>query len=324
MLYGGCSQDSAQPQEPQAQIKKPIFEISLAQWSLHRSIFGQNPGDTIGWDAFSQTLNSPNYRTLLAGNIDPLDFPLIAKRDYGINAVEYVNVFFFDRGKDQDYLSELKRRSDGEGVRNVLIMCDAEGEFGDPEEANRKRAVENHYKWVEAAQFLGCHSIRVNAASDPSLEAGEQMRLAAEGLRPLCEFADAYEINILVENHGGLSSNAQWLVGVMKLVDHPRIGTLPDFGNFTISETETYDRYKGIQELMPFAKSVSAKSYDFDAEGNETATDFHRVMRIVLDAGFRGWVGIEYEGDTLSEPDGIRATKALLERIREELADEYS
>ncbi len=278
-----------------AMPKKDLFEISLAEWSLHRALF--------------------------AGEMDHLDFPKTARQTFGIDAVEYVNTFFKDKARDRAYLRELQSRCDGEGVRSVLIMCDGEGNLGDPDEAKRRQAVENHHQWVEAAQFLGCHAIRVNARSEGSYD--EQMRLAADGLRRLTEYGAAHGMNVIVENHGGLSSNGKWLAGVMKRVDHPRCGTLPDFGNFQIAEGEWYDRYEGVAEMMPYAKAVSAKSHDFDAEGNETHTDYFRMMRIVLDAGYRGRVGIEYEGSEMSEPDGIRATKALLLRVREALAPEY-
>jgi sugar phosphate isomerase/epimerase len=201
-------------------------------------------------------------------------------------------------------------------------MCDGEGAIGDADPAARTRAVENHYRWVEAARFLGCHSIRVNAQSSGSPE--EQRRLAVDGLRRLTEFASGHEVNVLVENHGGLSSNGAWLSSVIRAVDHPRCGTLPDFGNFQLSETEWYDRYLGVEELMPFARAVSAKSHAFDPEGNEREKDFLRLMRIVLRSGYRGFVGIEFEGTEISEADGIRSTKALLERVRETLAEEFA
>jgi sugar phosphate isomerase/epimerase len=272
-----------------------LFTISLAEWSLHR--------------------------TLNAGELDNLDFPATARRDYGIGAVEYVNSFFKDKAEDQDYLTDLKQRADDNGVRSLLIMCDGEGALGDPDEAARTQAVENHYRWVEAAKFLGGHSIRVNAQSRGTPE--EQLDLAADGLRRLTEFATERDINVIVENHGGLSSNGAWLTSVMRAVDHPGCGTLPDFGNFRIAEDDWYDRYQGVTELMPFAKAVSAKSHDFDEHGDETGTDYMRMMRVVLDAGYRGYVGIEYEGGRLSEPEGIRATKALLEKTRTALAGEY-
>lgn len=268
-----------------------LFKISLAEWSLNRAIFGKK--------------------------LDNLDFPLTAKRDYGINAVEYVNQFWKNKAKDRNYLAELKKRCDGEGVRSLLIMCDDEGALGDPDTAARKKAVENHYKWVEAAKYLGCHSIRVNAESKGAY--GEQLDRAADGLRQLSEFGRQYGLNIIVENHGGLSSNGQWLAAVMRKVNMPNCGTLPDFGNFDLGDGKQYDRYKGVAELMPFAKGVSAKSHDFDAAGNEIHTDYRRMLKIVLDAGYRGYIGIEYEGEKMSEPDGIRATKKLLEVVRNEM-----
>jgi sugar phosphate isomerase/epimerase len=253
--------------------------------------------------------------------LDNLDFPAATRREYGLDAIEYVNQFFKDRAEDMSYLRDLKSRCDDNGVTSLLIMCDGEGALGDQDGAARTRAVENHYRWVEAAKYLGCHSIRVNAQSTGTTD--EQRELAADGLRRLTEFAAERDINVIVENHGGISSNGAWLASVMRAVDHPRCGTLPDFGNFRIAADELYDRYQGVTELMPFAKAVSAKSHDFDEQGNETNTDYVRMMRIVLDAGYRGYVGIEYEGSTLSEPDGIRATKALLERARARLEGEY-
>jgi L-ribulose-5-phosphate 3-epimerase len=276
--------------------EEPLFRISLAQWSLHR--------------------------TLRAGELDNLDFPGVTRTDYGIDAVEYVNTFFKDRVEDREYLGELKRRCQDHGVESLLIMCDGEGAIGDPDPAGRTRAVENHYRWVGAARFLGCHSIRVNAQSRGTRE--EQLELAADGLRRLTEFAAERDINVLVENHGGLSSDGSWLAAVMRAVDHPRCGTLPDFGNFRMAEDEWYDRYQGVRELMPFAKAVSAKSHAFGEDGNEREMDYQRLLRIVLEAGYRGFVGIEYEGSELGEPDGIRATKALLERVRETLKGEFA
>ncbi|MFQ5792192.1 MAG: sugar phosphate isomerase/epimerase family protein [Acidobacteriota bacterium] len=298
----------------------PLFRISLAQWSLHRSVFGDSLTMLSG-SQFEEALHA-DPDSVLRGELDPLELARTARREFDIDAVEYVNTFFFGRAKDREYLREMKSRAEGEGVRSLLIMCDAEGELGAPDEPARTKAVENHYRWVEAAKFLGCHSIRVNAASRGSWD--EQMNLAADGLRRLAEFGDDYGINVLVENHGGLSSNGQWLSGVMQRVAHPRIGTLPDFGNFRIGEDETYDNYQGMRELMPYAKAVSAKSHDFDPRGDETVVDFRQMMRIVLDAGYRGYVGIEYEGQRLSEREGIRATKDLLERVRDELTGEYA
>lgn len=277
-----------------ADERKLPFMISLAEWSLHRTLF--------------------------ARKLDHLDFPKVARQDYGLEAIELVNQFFKDKARDLDYLNEFKKRADGHGVKVLLIMVDGEGALGQPDAARRKKAVENHYKWVEAARHLDCHSIRVNAETEGVGSPEEQAERAADGLRQLARFAVKHGLNVLVENHGGLASNGAWLAGVIKKVNLPNCGTLPDFGNFRISEGEEYDRYRGVAELMPFAKAVSAKSHDFDAEGNEVHTDFRRMMKIVLDAGYRGYVGIEYEGNRLSEPEGIRATKALLERIQKEMS----
>jgi L-ribulose-5-phosphate 3-epimerase len=272
--------------------RAPLFEISLAEWSLHR--------------------------TLRAGTLTNLDFPRKA-RSFGLAAVEYVNSFFADRVGDAKYLAELRARCTAEGVRSLLIMCDGLGALGDADETKRRQAVANHRPWVDAAQALGCHSIRVNAQSQGSAE--EQQKLAADGLRRLCELADPAGIDVIVENHGGLSSNGAWLAATLAAVKHPRCGSLPDFGNFRVSDTETYDRYRGIDELMPFARGVSAKSHDFDQNGDEVHTDYRRMLEVVVGThAWRGHIGIEYEGGKLAEDDGIRATKALLERVRDELA----
>ncbi|MFM9116898.1 MAG: sugar phosphate isomerase/epimerase family protein [Planctomycetota bacterium] len=261
----------------------PAFKISLAEWSLHKTIFG--------------------------GKLNHLDFAKTAKQEFGIEAVEYVNQFFKDKAKDEKYLGEMKQRCSDLGVKSLLIMIDGEGKLGDADEKKRVQAVENHYKWIEAAKFLGCHSIRVNAASDGTYE--EQMERAADGLHRLGEFGAKHGLNVIVENHGGLSSNGKWLAATIKKANLPNVGTLPDFGNF-----HDYDRYQGVTETMPFAKAVSAKSHDFDSEGNETKTDYLKMMKIVLAAGYHGYVGIEYEGSKLDEVAGILATKKLLERCQ--------
>ncbi len=275
--------------------EKP-FEISLAQWSLHRS--------------------------LQKKEMDNLDFAKTAK-ELGIDAVEYVNSFFKKKANDTAYLDQMKKRCEDNGVKSLLIMVDGEGKLGAKETGKRKKSVENHHKWVAAAKHLGCHSIRVNAASAGTYQ--EQVKLASDGLRQLSEFAAKHEINVIVENHGGLSSNGQWLAQVIRAVDMDNCGTLPDFGNFWIQRPKNgnegikYDRYVGVSALMPFAKAVSAKSYAFDVKGNETMMDYERLMQIVFDSGYRGHVGIEFEGKTDAKK-GIVATRKLLERCREKLS----
>ena len=297
----GCSNSGSAQDDNGYGPEDSLFGISLAQWSLHRAFYA-DPGS---W----------NY-------LDTKNFAAIARETFGIGAVEYVNRFYVDQVRDDIYLKDMRAISDDAGVKNLLIMCDDQGRLGDPDEAARTAAVEGHFQWADMAAQLGCRALRVNANSEGSFE--EQQQLAADGLRQLAEYTKQYDISVIVENHGGLSSHAAWLAGVMDLADHEYVGTLPDFGNFKISDEEQYDPYVGVTELMPYARGVSAKAFDFDAEGNETNYDYLRMMKIVLDAGYRGYVGIEYEGDDLSEPEGIVQTKALLERVRETLRSDYA
>ena len=290
--HGGKGKKGMKPARDNATDGKP-YKISLAQWSLHR--------------------------TIRAGELDPIDFPKFARTEFDIGGVEYVNQFFKDKANDEAYLSEMKKRGDDHDVSHVLIMVDGEGRLGDPSGKARKQAVDQHVKWLDAAKFLGCHSIRVNAASEGSWE--QQRDHAADGLRRLGEEAEAYGLNVLVENHGGLSSNGEWLASVMKYADHPLVGTLPDFGNFIIDRKtgEAFDRYRGLELLMPYAEAVSAKTYGFDGEGNETTIDYPRMMKTVLENDYHSWVGIEWEGNDPGEIEGIKQTKALLERLQGEL-----
>jgi L-ribulose-5-phosphate 3-epimerase len=278
------------------------FEISLAQWSLHKALF--------------------------AGDIKALDFPVVARKTYDIGAVEYVNQFFADKAKDQSFLKQLKQRAEDHGVVSSLIMVDGEPEMASTDKAVRLAAIEGHKKWVEAAKYLECTAIRINLHGDGA--EAEWIKHSTDSMRALCEFAADFNINILVENHGGFSSSAKLLTDVMRAVDHPRCGTMPDFGNFCVRRrdgdmwespcVEQYDIYKGVAELMPYAGAVSAKTFDFDEKGNETSIDFRAMLKLVKAANYQGYVGIEYEGKTLSEEAGIRASKKLLETIRAEMA----
>ncbi|MGB2713121.1 MAG: sugar phosphate isomerase/epimerase family protein [Vicinamibacterales bacterium] len=278
---------------------EPLYKISLAEWSINRPLFG--------------------------GRMQHLDFAKIAK-SVGIQAIEYVNQFFKDKAKDTAFLKEMNTRAQGEGVTQVLIMCDGEGNLGDPDPAKRQTAVENHYKWVDAAKFLGCHTIRVNGYSSGTPD--EQMKLVADGMRKLVEYADKQAINVVIENHGGLSSNGKWLVQTIKMVNHPRAGTLPDFGNFRIAgpsrdnpnaKIESYDSYVGVAEMMPLAKGVSVKPRVWDFQGNSSDIDLLKMMKIVVDAGYHGHAGIEH-GPEGKELEGVRELRAQLERVRDQLA----
>ena len=282
-----------------AQGKAPLYKISLAEWSI----------------------NQP----LRKGTLQHLDFAKIAK-SVGIDAIEYVNQFFMDKATDASYLAEMNTRAKGEGVTQVLIMCDQEGSLGDPDAAKRQQAVENHHKWVTAAKTLGCHSIRVNAYSAGTPE--EQGKLVADGLHKLCEFADGHGLNVIIENHGGMSSNAKWLMATIKRADHKRAGTLPDFGNFSISrpternptaKLESYDSYVGVQEMMPLAKGVSVKPTVWDFHGKSGPIDLPKMMKIVVDAGYHGYCGIEH-GASGRELESIRELREQLEATRTQLS----
>lgn len=285
-----------------ASSKKMFFEISLAQWSLHKALGVRGDKPTL----------------------DHLDFAAKARNDFGIGGIEYVNQFFKDKAKDMAFLKQMNQRAADHDVKQLLIMIDREGGLAETDDKVRTAAVENHYKWVDAAQFLGCHSIRVNAFSQ-SDKMEEAAKAAVDGLGKLAMYAKEGNINVIVENHGGFSSNGAWLKGVMDQIGMDNCGTLPDFGNFCIRRdggqpwegecVEEYDRYQGVTELMTHAKAVSAKTHDFDTTGNEIHTDYMKIMKIVKDAGYTGFVGIEYEGDKLTEEEGIKATKALLEKV---------
>lgn len=271
---------------------KPFFEISLAEWSLHKALFGNK--------------------------MTNLDFPVMAKKEFGISIVEYVNQFFKDKAQDKQYLAELLGRCRDNGVRNHLIMIDGEGDLGATDAAERTKSVENHYKWVDAAHYLGCATIRVNAYGKGTAQ--EVQKAAVDGLSRLSEYAKKANINVIVENHGSFTSNGEWLLGTIRQVGKPNVGILPDFGNFCIRRessgcVEEYDKYKAVKEWMPLAKGVSAKSLNFDAAGNCVETDYPKMFNIIKASGFKGIVGVEYEGEKLSEEEGIRKTKALLEKV---------
>ncbi len=255
---------------------------------------------------------------LKAGTLDPLDFPAFARRTCGVAGVEYVSTFYRGlplggtSGSVPSWIHDLKGRADGAGVKSLLIMCDGEGDLGDPDSVARAKAVDSHRRWLDAAAFLGCHSIRVNARSSGTLS--EQIDRCAEGFRALCAIAEPMKLSVIVENHGGLSCDGEWVASVVRKTAMGNFGTLPDFGNFRCEDGTMGDRYAGVKAMMPFARAVSAKSHEFDAAGNETATDFAKMMGIVRAAGYRGWVGVEYEGDKASEIAGTNATRDLLLR----------
>ena len=306
MLVFACGKKTEKVEEsseaPVEEVSKgPFFKLSLAQWSLHKQI--------------------------QAGEMSPMDFAQKAS-ELGFEGIEYVSQLYENelaKGDDpvaamETMLMTLKEKSEMYKVQNVLIMVDHEGDMAVLDDQERAKTVENHKKWVDAAAYLGCHSIRVNAQGEGSYE--EVAEAAVKGLSALADYAASKGVNVLVENHGGYSSNGKWLAEVMAEVNKPNCGTLPDFGNFCLTEgygsinaaecDNPYDIYQGVTELMPYAKAVSAKSYDFDDEGNQPKIDYAKMVQIVKDAGYTGFIGVEYEGSNLEEVEGIKATKALL------------
>jgi len=286
-----------------AQTPAPAFgEISLAQWSLHKALF--------------------------KGELTNLDFPGVARQKFGIGTVEYVNQFFKDKAKDHAYLRALQQRCHDNGVTNHLIMIDGEGDLGSPDAGQRQQAVENHRPWLEAAAYLGCRSVRVNAFGKGTAEQVQQAATAALG--QLSAYAQPLGLHVLVENHGSYTSNGQWLLRTIRGVGQANVGILPDFGNFCVRResgelyagrcVEEYDKYQALAEWLPVIKTgVSAKTIDFDAAGNCRETDYYKMLGLLKKAGFRGYLGIEYEGENVSEEEGIRRTKALLEKVTRSL-----
>jgi sugar phosphate isomerase/epimerase len=261
------------------------FDISMAAWSVHRMV--------------------------QAGRLKQIDMPELCRKQLDLGGLELVNSFF--PSPQYGYLLDLKKRAADHGVKILLIMCDGEGDLGHADKPARMLAARNHRKWVDVAAVLGCHSIRCNSGGSPG--DADAIERCAESFAALVEYAGPDGINIIVENHGGLSADPDAMIEVIRKVNDPRFGTLPDFGNFP----PRVDRYEAVRKWMPYARAVSAKCYEFDEAGNEKRTDYMKMMRIVAEAGYAGFVGIEYEGPDDDEIAGILKCKRLLERCREEL-----
>lgn len=291
------------PAEKAMEAPALFFKLSLAQWSIHRSIREQG--------------------------VSPYDFAKLAK-GWGFEGLEYVNQLYTDVTQSdqpeaamQNFITRSNEEAAKYGLQNLLIMIDSEGDLSTSDEEKRNQAIENHKKWIEAAHAMNCHSVRLNLYGESDPEKWKQNSIAS--LRTLATFAQPLNINIIVENHGSLTSKADLLMEAINGTEMENCGTLPDFGNFCVKRSsggpwdgscqEEYDRYKGTAEMMPKAFGVSAKSHDFDAEGNETNTDYVQMLNIVKSAGYNGYIGVEYEGDTLSEEEGIKATRDLLLKV---------
>lgn len=299
MMVSQCKPKST---ESNVNTSSKELKLSLAQWSIHRA--------------------------LESGTLQAENFAAIAKNDFGINAIEYVNSFYKDHATDKAFWQKMRATADSLQVKSLLIMVDNEGDLGNPNQEERTKAVENHFKWVDAAKILGCHSIRINAFGDGSKQ--EVQAAMVDALTQLCTYALKDSINVLIENHGLYSADGQWVAEIMKQVNMPNCGTLPDFGNWCTSAkwgstepekkcAEEYNRYQGVSEMLPFAKGVSAKSYAFNEQGEEIIIDYRKMLELVKQSDFSGYIGIEYEGEQIGETEGIAATKALLEKVWKEI-----
>jgi len=277
---------AAMPLHGRAANEPRKIRISLGQWSLHKAM----------------------GRRLLSN----LDFPRVAREQFGIEGLEFVN--FLWEAPTSDYIQRVKRAMSSTATKAVLMMCDGEGLMAHSVKEKRLQTAANHYKWVDIAAELGAHAIRANlgAEKEPKTpaEVDAVVNYAAESFRKLAEYGASRKVNVVVENHGGVSSDPVAMARVIKAVKLPNLGVLPDFGNFA----KEVDRYDAIAKFMPYAKAVTFKCVDFK-DGKETTMDMDRLMKSVLDSGYRSWVGIEYGGDRLTEYEGIQAAKNYLERF---------
>ena len=299
----GCGNSSSSQSTVESetdQMNKVFFKFSLAQWSLNEAIREHG--------------------------LDPFTFAKEAA-DMGFEGLEYVNHLYESSYKDAPNLldamkgltAKLKSTSAAAGVKNLLMMIDNEGDLGIQDEKERLVGVENHKKWIDCIKELGGHSIRLNVFGEGTAE--EQAAASADSLRRLGEYGKDMGINVLVENHGHMSSDPDWLVAVMKDVNMDNVGTLPDFGNWCMKRPEGVrwgecleeypDYVEGTKKLMPFAKAVSAKSYEFNDKGEQDKIDYFKMIKMVKETGYTGFIGVEYEGGG-DERAGILATKDLL------------
>jgi L-ribulose-5-phosphate 3-epimerase len=289
------------------------YLISLSQWSLHKRLLGRR---LPAWRKALRFVRDilRNEEAPRGVEMNALDFPIVARREFDLSAIDYIGYFYAPHLRKASYMRELRARADGEGVRSLLVTCADEGPIGHLDAKRRNRIAGAHLKWMDMAAYLGCHSITVRAESTGTRE--EQAGRVTEGLRALAERAAPHGLNVLVENHFGFSSESTWIKDVMARADSANLGMLPDWGNFATDS----DIYAEVAGMMPLARAVSAKCYDFDANGQEATIDFPRLIRIIKDANYCGYLGIEYEGHRLSDADGIKACKALLESLQSEAA----
>ncbi|MDA7903822.1 sugar phosphate isomerase/epimerase [Mariniblastus sp.] len=272
-----------------------------------------NPPRVVAPDWLTLAVQQYSFnRQLRSGEMNILDFPKTVVEGTGIKALEYFNGHIEEKMKDTAFFKQLRKRSDDLGAVNTMMLCRSKNAVDSPDAKIRKLAIEGYRPWLEATRVLGGKYIRVDTRHKG--EAEKQKGFAVAGLRSLCKVADEYEMGILVENHGNHSGNGAWLADVMKKVDLANCGTLPDFQNF-----KEYDPYQGVAEMMPWAKILCAKSKSFDDNGDEENVDYRKMLKIAKAAGFRGYIGIEFEGHGIDPVVGINSTKQLIQKVMREL-----
>jgi len=294
-----------------------LFDIALSQWSFHRAIFGDSR-DNYEW--FIKTLHT-NPDAVLKGDMDPRDIVVIARK-LGVDMVDLANVLWFGHGQDKPWLRQFKTMAKDQNVGFTCLMCDELGNLGSSSKEKRISAIEKHKPWIETASELGCLQLRVNAYGDGTYL--EQLEQNAESLFELAEYTQQFNLELLVENHGHPSSNGAWLAMLMEKVNHPNLGVYADLDNFFMggwnhSPQRRYDTLQGLEDLAPYTRGVSAKTYGFKDNGQELTIDYPKCMKILTEAGFSGYACAEFEGEGISEMAGSIATIALLQKTRDKL-----
>jgi len=232
-------------------------DISLAQWALVQEIRD--------------------------GKWTNLDFPRIAREDFGLNGIEFVNTLF--EVPTIDYLNQLKKNANAHGVKMVLIMIDAEGDGCEPTPELRKQFVINHKKWIDIAHYLGCHAIRTNCRGPKDVDEDEALKWAAESYNMLLEYAVPAGISVCIENHGGVSNDPGWMISLLEKVDKLYFGSYPDWRR----PADDFDNVEYLEKMLPWAVGMSYRN-----QPTEELTA--KMIKMSHDAGYRGWYGIESSG----------------------------
>jgi hydroxypyruvate isomerase len=245
-------------------------DISLAQWALVDEV--------------------------RAGKWKTTEFAKIAREDFGLNGIEYVNTLF--EVPTEDYLKTLKKNAEDHNVTSVLIMVDSEGDGCMPTAEGRRQFEINHRKWIDAARYLGCSAIRTNCRGPEGVDKNEALKWAVESYNMLLEYAASAQINVVIENHGGVSNDADFMVALMKQVDSPYFGTYPDWRE----PSKEFDNYTYLEKTLPYAGGMSYRN-----QPTEELTA--KMIRLTKSSGYRGWYGIESSGR-----DEIKKGKSLLNK----------